>query len=53
VWDNGTCRVTATKTAKYLRLTYTSTNNAQTGTSSVCVKNISDTITADGSVTLP
>ena len=34
-------------------LTYSSTNNAQTGSSSVCVENIADTITADGTVTFP
>jgi hypothetical protein len=51
--NNTTFRVTATTAAMYWRVTYTSTNNAQTGKSSVCVENIADTITADGSVTFP
>jgi hypothetical protein len=37
----------------YWRVTYTSSNTNQTGSSSVCVENISDSITSDGSVTFP
>jgi hypothetical protein len=37
----------------YWRVAYTSTNSNQTNSSSVCVENISATITADGSVTFP
>ena len=51
--SNTTTRVTATTLAMYWRVTYTSTNHAQTGSSSVCVENIAEPITADGTVTFP
>jgi hypothetical protein len=51
--SNTNFRVTATTAAMYWKVTYTTTNNAQTGSSSVCVENIADTITADGTVTFP
>jgi hypothetical protein len=51
--SNTSFRVTATTAAMYWKVTYTSTNSSQTGSSSVCVENIADTITPDGSVTFP
>jgi hypothetical protein len=51
--SNSAYRVTATTAAMYWRVDYTSTNTAQTGNSSVCVENIADTITPDGTVTFP
>jgi hypothetical protein len=47
-------RVTSsTSSDLYWRVTYTSTNNNQTDSSSVCVEHIGATITADGTVTFP
>jgi hypothetical protein len=47
-------RVTSTTASNlYWRVTYTSTNTAQTNSSSVCVENIGATITADGTVSFP
>jgi hypothetical protein len=43
----------STSASLYWRVTYSSTNTNQTGSSSVCVENIGATITADGSVTFP
>jgi hypothetical protein len=51
--NNTSFRVTATTAAMYWRVTYTSSNGNQTDSSSVCVENIADTITADGTVTFP
>ena len=48
---NTSYRVTASTAANlYWRVTYTSTNTLQTGTSSVCVENMGISITADGTV---
>jgi hypothetical protein len=51
---NSSYRVTSSTAGNlYWRVTYTSTNAAQTDSSSVCVENIGATITADGTVTFP
>ena len=48
---NSSYRVTSSTAANlYWRVTYSSTNAAQTDSSSVCVENIGATITADGTV---
>jgi hypothetical protein len=48
---NSSYRVTSSTAANlYWRVTYTSTNGNQTGSSSVCVENMGATITADGTV---
>jgi hypothetical protein len=47
-------RITASTPANlYWRVTYTSTNTSQTGSSSVCVEYTGATINADGTVTFP
>jgi hypothetical protein len=52
--SNSSYRVTSsTASSLYWRVTYTSTNAAQTDSSSVCVENIGATITPDGTVTFP
>jgi hypothetical protein len=52
--SNSSYRVTSSTAGNlYWRVTYTSTNAAQTDSSSVCVENIGATITADGTVTFP
>jgi len=51
--NNTTFRVTASTATMYWRVSYSSSNTAQTGSSSTCVENISDTIAADGTVTFP
>jgi hypothetical protein len=49
--SNSSYRVTSTTASNlYWRVTYTSTNSNQTGSSSVCVENIGATITPDGTV---
>ena len=52
--SNTSYRVTSSTAANlYWRVTYTSTNQNQTDSSSVCVENMGATITADGTVSFP